>query len=302
MELNEYQALATRTRQNPAENVPPVVVSLLGLAGETGQLLSEYKKFVRDGASHELHRERVAEELGDLLWYVANVADQFEVALDDVASMNLQKTDARFGSGRVLSVERGAPSAFDASFPAEQRLPRSGTAEIRPIGTGTNRTIETYVNGRKMGQDLTDNAWTEDGYRLHDVFHLACMTLLGWAPVIRRGLCIKRKTPGASKPDIDEVEDGGRAVVIDEGVSALVFSYALRHRMLEGIHTLDYPLLRTIKQMTDHLEVRVRTEGDWQRTILTAYAVWRELITHGGGQIAFDADRLRFEFIGPPGQ
>jgi len=48
----------------------PVRPALLGLAGEAGTLLSEYKKHLRDGDAHQLHKERVAEELGDLLWYL----------------------------------------------------------------------------------------------------------------------------------------------------------------------------------------------------------------------------------------
>jgi len=297
MEFDHYQQLAVRTRQTPAGDVPPVVISLLGLAGEAGQLLSEYKKSVRDGPAHKLHRDRVAEELGDLLWYVANVAEQFDLKLNDVAEGNLRKTDERWGSGRHPSVELGAPSAFDTRYSSNERLPRKGIAEIRPLPDGRAKRIETYVNGRQMGEDLTDNAWTEDGYRLHDVFHLACMVLLGWSPVIRRGLGIKRK----SDEIVDEVEDGGRAIVIEEGVSALVFSYGLRHDMMLGIHTLDYALLRTIKQMTDHLEVRARTVADWERTILRAYEVWRAVAEHGGGRIEFDADQLRFTFAGPLG-
>ncbi len=294
MEFDQYQQLAVRTRKIPAGETPPIVISLLGLAGEAGQLLSEYKKSVRDGPAHKLHRERVAEELGDLLWYIANVAEQFGLTLSHVASENLRKIEERWGSGQTPSVELGAPSALDAHYPAVEQLPRKGVAEIRPIAHGGAKAIETHVNGRKMGQDLTDNAWTEDGYRLHDVFHLACMTLLGWSPVIRRGLGIKRK----SDRSVDEVEDGGRAIVIEEGVSALVFSYAIRHDMLLGINTLDYVLLRTIKQMTDHLEVRVRTVADWERTILRAYKVWRSVAEHGGGRIEFDADALSFTFVG----
>ena len=68
------------------------VVPLLGLAGETGELLSEYKKHLRDGDSHLLFRERVSEELGDLLWYVANVAAKFDLKLGDIAQANLKKT------------------------------------------------------------------------------------------------------------------------------------------------------------------------------------------------------------------
>src|SRR5262249_49425888 len=145
-------------------------------------------------------------------------------------------------------------------------------------------------------EHLTDNAHLEDGYRLHDIFHLACMTLLGWSPAIRRGLKCKRK----SDPNTDEVEDGGRAIVIEEGVSALVFIYAMNHRMLAGITSLDFPLLRTIKQMTSHLEVSLRTEADWERTILLAFEVWREAEKHGGACIAFNADAGNFRFIGPP--
>ena len=293
MDLNEYQHEARKTHQTPSREGSQMTVSLFGLAGEVGELLSEYKKWMRDGDAHLLHRDRVAEELGDLLWYVANVADQFELALENIASQNLAKIDARWGGGRQLS--RGPDSAFDDAFPAEQRLPRIGTAEIRSIPDTDPAQIEAWVNGAKMGQDLTDNAHVEDGYRFHDVFHLACMTLLGWSPVIRRGLSIKRK----SDERIDEVEDGGRAIVIEEGVSALIFSYAINHNMLEGISSLDYDLLRTIKQMTVFFEVRVRTEADWERTILKAYDVWRAVAEHGHGRIAFNADTQEFDYLGP---
>jgi NTP pyrophosphatase (non-canonical NTP hydrolase) len=291
MEFDEYQALAIRTRQAPSAEVEPVVISLLGLAGEAGELLSEYKKSVRDGAAHRLYKQRVAEELGDLLWYIASVADQFDLRLGDVARDNIKKTDERWGSGRSVSAPGGPP--FDERYASTERLPRKGIAEIRSLPGEGPRRIETLVNGQKMGQDLTDNAWTEDGYRLHDVFHLACMVLLAWSPVIRRGLSLKRK----SDIGVDEVEDGGRAIVIEEGVSALVFSYAIRHEMLAGIHTLDYALLRTVRQMTNHLEVGVRTAAEWEKAILRAYEVWREVAAHGGnGHIEFDADSRVINF------
>src|SRR3546814_9559909 len=69
---------------------------MLGLAGETVQLLSEYKKHLRDGAAHRLFKDRVGEELGDLLWYIANVASKFGLDLDQIAEKNLDKVRARF--------------------------------------------------------------------------------------------------------------------------------------------------------------------------------------------------------------
>ena len=49
---------------------------------------------------------------------------------------------------------------------------------------------------------------------------------------------------------VDEVEDGGRAQVIEEGIAAYVFDYAKRHAYLDGVAALDYALLRTIKDLT----------------------------------------------------
>ena len=69
---------------------------MLGLAGETGQLLSEYKKHLRDGEAHRLFMDRVGEELGDLLWYIANVASKFDLDLGQIAQQNLDKVHARF--------------------------------------------------------------------------------------------------------------------------------------------------------------------------------------------------------------
>lgn len=296
MDFKQYQEAAAATRKSPQQEGADLFVSLLGLAGETGQLLSEYKKALRDGPSHELHKRRVSEELGDLLWYLSSVADLFDLSLDEVAQENVAKVKARWGSSKTARRPTTGAKPLDHRFPVPQRLPRQGTAEIRPVSGSRTPRIKTLINGKRMGEHLTDNAHVEDGYRLHDVFHLGCMTLLGWSPVVRRGLKAKRK----KSKRIDEVEDGGRAIVIEEGVSALVFSYGVRHKMLDGIHELDYSLLRTIKEMTEHLEVRVRTEADWEQTILQSYEVWRSLLVYQGGRVAFDADAAVFTFIGPP--
>src|SRR5437764_5197754 len=100
VDFNSYQKEALRTDRVPAregaDDATSLIVPMLGLAGETGQLLSEYKKHLRDGEAHRLFKERVSEELGDLMWYVANVASKFGLSLDDVAVANLEKTRGRF--------------------------------------------------------------------------------------------------------------------------------------------------------------------------------------------------------------
>jgi hypothetical protein len=101
-----------------------------------------------------------------------------------------------------------------------------------------------------------------------------------------------------SRPLLDEVEDGGRAAVIEEGVAALAFDYARRHGFLEGVAALDFQLLRTIKGMTSHLEVQQCTTGDWERAILQGFDVWRAVVAARGGRIAVDLDSRRITFLG----
>ena len=134
---------------------------------------------------------------------------------------------------------------------------------------------------------MQDNAYDDDGYRFHDVFHLAYAAKLGWSPVLR-GKLLRPKRKRASQPLVDEVEDGGRAIVIDEAIVAYVWEYARRHRFLEGISTVDYPVLKTIRLLTGGLEVSARTAHDWEEAILAGYAIFREVRAQGRGRIAVD--------------
>jgi len=89
--MDLYQKEALKTDKKPAAGGIDLIVPLLGLAGETGELLSEYKKYLRDGDSHKLFKERIQEELGDILWYLTNVASKFGISLDDIARSNIIK-------------------------------------------------------------------------------------------------------------------------------------------------------------------------------------------------------------------
>ena len=293
MEFETYQKEALRTdrvpRRDDGEDSLAVMVPMLGLAGETGQLLSEYKKHLRDGDAHRLFGERVSEELGDLLWYIANVASKFGLNLNDIASANLLKVRARWLSPCT------DPLCFDARLPEGERLPRRFQVELLDAKSGPRRSVRVLINGEPFGAELTDNAYAPDGYRFHDVFHFAYAAVLGWSPVTRALLRRKRK----SHPQIDEVEDGGRAAVIEEGIAALAFAYAMRHRMLQGVSVLDFQVLRTIKDMSAHLEVRQCSAGEWEMAILQGFRVWRAVAAANGGRITVDLDQRSVAYLGP---
>lgn len=294
MEFNTYQKEALATDRVPAsqdaDHVTSLIVPMLGLAGETGQLLSEYKKHLRDGEAHRLFQERVSEELGDLLWYIANVASKFNLSLSEVASANLAKVRQRWTTQRTELL------TFDGDVPDCERLPRRFEVELFDVESDARHRVRVMIDGKLFGAELTDNAYDPDGYRFHDVFHFAYAAVLGWSPTTRALLRRKRK----SRPLLDEVEDGGRAAVIEEGVAALAFDYARRHRFLEGVVTLDFQLLRTIKDMTYHLEVRQRTTGEWEQAILQGFDVWRAVLAAHGGRIAVDLDARQITFLGLP--
>ena len=97
----------------------------------------------------------------------------------------------------------------------------------------------------------------------------AFAVLLGWSPVTRAASSSRKRK---SEPARDENEDGGRAVVIEEGIAALVFGYAGQHRMLEGVTRLDQKLLDTIEMMAASTEAGLRTQADWERAILASSA------------------------------
>lgn len=281
MHLGEYQTEAIKTRQVASCQVPDPVIPLLGLAGETGELLSEYKKSLRDGGSYKLAKERIAEELGDLLWYLSNVADLFGLSLEDIGQNNLDKCRQRWGDHRSEAATR-----FDEGFPIAERFPRTCVVRLESQEDGNKTQLIMYVDGAQVGDALTDNAYEADGYRFHDVFHLACAACLGWSPVLRKLWNCKRK----SVPNVDEVEDGARAAITEECIAALVFRYAEAHNHLAGVTTLDYDLLRTIKGMTCGFEVEACTIGDWERAIFNCYEIWRYLEAHNGVTIVLDLD------------
>jgi NTP pyrophosphatase (non-canonical NTP hydrolase) len=102
MELSTYQQRSRRTAEYPREAW--LAYPALGLAGEAGEVAEHAKKAIRDdgGAVTELRRAQMSKELGDVLWYVAQLASELGLELEEIARENLQKLLSRQARG-VLS-------------------------------------------------------------------------------------------------------------------------------------------------------------------------------------------------------
>jgi NTP pyrophosphatase (non-canonical NTP hydrolase) len=295
VDLSEYQQRARHTDQQSHDADRQMLVALLGLAGEVGTLLTEHKKWLRDGDAHD-RATGVLEDIGDILWYLAATASALELDLGEAARANLAKTAARWpradNPGRQpLEISLPPAPAFDAPFPEAQRLPRTLTVTLAPLPDDPSRVIGLVEGGWPLGNLVGDNAYNDDGYRWHDAIHLAHAAVLGWSPVIRALLGRKRK----DDPTTDDVEDGGRAIAIEEGIAAAVFDYAADHRWLEGLRAVDGTLLTALRSLTRGLEVRRVTPLEWEQTVLRAFHCWRELRKHDGGCLTLDLDKRSIE-------
>ena len=89
MNGNEYQKLAMKTL-NPALNKKEILVNgVMGLNGESGEVIDIVKKHMFQG--HELDKEKIKKELGDVMWYVAEVCEALDLNLDEVMEGNIEK-------------------------------------------------------------------------------------------------------------------------------------------------------------------------------------------------------------------
>ena len=378
----DYAKQAARTDQRSGRSA--LGFSMLGLFGEVGSLLSEAKKKQRDAASYLGYADAFAEELGDVLWYLAAVARRGGIALADIAAAAASE-DGRtltgggaltfhalqpvhipigkapmpqfehtllalagavgtlvdnFQSGalgkdrsalsrRLVAVmrllvraadesgvtieaaavknlhkifdrwprERVYPAPFDATMDPEEQLPRKMTIDVYERTVRGQVFVYQRSGGAFVGDRLTDNAAEPDDYRFHDVFHYAYIAVLGWSPVIRSLLRLKRK----SVPKIDEVDDGARAVLTEEGVTTWIFGQAQQLAFFEKVKRGGLPLdmLKQVRQMVAGYESERCPLWLWEDAILQGYAAFRFLQHHRRGrvQIDFANRRLRIKEI-----
>ena len=109
MTVKEYQELAMRTVNPNLDKRDMLINSVMGLCGESGEAIDIVKKWFAHG--HELDREHLKKELGDIAWYLAEAATALDIPLEEIFARNIEKLKARYPDG--FSKERAINRAED---------------------------------------------------------------------------------------------------------------------------------------------------------------------------------------------
>jgi NTP pyrophosphatase (non-canonical NTP hydrolase) len=254
---------------------------LLSLAGKVGGLLADWSS-----GRINTNRDMLSADLVEIFRALLAAADDADVSLDEAAHRNIVKTLGRWPD------EPDWGALFDEAYPPEEQLPRRMTMIFRERNVGGRHYVIQQLNGVNIGSRLTDNRLEPDDYRFHDVFHLAFAAVLGWSPTLRALLKLKRK----SRPEIDENEDGARAGIIEEGISTWIFNHGVRNADFRTASSLDYGLLKAVRELVRGYEVEARPLWQWERAILEGFRIFRDLRHHRGGAVTIDLERRTIEF------
>jgi len=215
----------------------------------------------------------VSTKLADFADYFMHALQASGVSFSEVITSNLSKT-----RGRFLTPDETTLPTFDLNFPADEQIPQEFEIVIKERKSGQSC---LQWNGVFIGDPLTDNILDPDGYRFHDVFHFAHAAILHWSPTFRALIKHKRK----SNPIIDEAQDSGRAIVVEEGLSAYIFSRAKQLNFFEGQDGVSFDLLKTISEFVNGYEVEACPLKLWENAVMQGYQAFRLVRANNGGVI-----------------
>ncbi|WP_433863022.1 hypothetical protein [Sphingobacterium thalpophilum] len=175
---------------------------------------------------------------------------------------------------------------------SSEKLPRDFVVKFEELDYEKYPQVKVTLNNQQTGDIIDDNAYQDDGYRYHDVFHYTFATLLEWSPCARAMLKRKRK----SCAETDRIEDGARAAITEEAISLIIFNDAKANNFYEGVFQIDDHILEIIKRMTSSFEVAHKSKDEWQNAIFKSYEMFRLLIKNKGGIITFNTDLKRIDY------
>lgn len=294
MTFDHYQDLAFLTARTSGITLARVCLAVLWQL--SAQLLRKTLPPVELALNKSMIDREINDLLGEIAWHVSALSSLFELRLNEVAEANQQKVMQRWDRSIVTPLHDDGRIAFE-------QFPRLFEVVFVQVNRSCSR---MYLNGReRLGNDLTDNSYDDDGYRYHDVMHLAHAARLGWSPVLRGLMKRKRK----SDPVVDEVEDGARAQIVEEAVIKAIHSEGerlaeLRHgptepgpqRLFAHAGEVSYSLLKLISTFVADLEVSGNRYSEWEGAIVDGYSVFHQLRCEGQGTVTVDLERRCLTF------
>ena len=298
----ELSALASRIATDLADSEPPDITfatlqptltvtgpakpaafetTLICLAAEVGKLVADFS-----AGRIAIGSELLSDHMESIFRMLVAAANDAEVSFAEAAHRNLGKIFDRWPQERIY------PPLFDMDNDPDEQLPRRIEMQIFEKTVNDKTYVFQRCNGINIGDRLTDNKLEKDDYRFHDVFHLAYAAILGWSPVLRALLRLKRK----SQPEIDETEDGARAILIEEGVSTWIFNHAIPLNYFENLTNVDYGLLKAVRALVAGYEAEQCPLWLWEEAILKSYEMFRALRQHRRGVIIADLNERTITF------
>lgn len=244
---------------------------LLHLGEKSANLLSVKKK----------KPAKIRQALVEFIGVYIETVQISTIPFANIVKRNIDKT-----RGRFIKPSRKKLHKFDHKFPKRERIPRKFKIKIKEPKRG-----ECYLRWRGVviGNALSDNIRNPDKYRFHDVFHLSYAAVLHWSPTFRALIKHKRK----SNKKFDETEDSGRPRLIEEGLSAYIFSHAKDLKFFKGHKRLSFGLLKDIQNFVRGYEVEKCPLYLWEDAILQGYKVFRKVRKNKGGIVIGDRKKRR---------
>jgi NTP pyrophosphatase (non-canonical NTP hydrolase) len=292
--FDDYQQLAFKTARTDGRVLLEVCLAVLWQLG--AELLRATLPAIETTLNKNVADRPANIILGEIAWHLSAMASLYKLSLNEVVASNCLKVN--FRSARGAHTRR-----HDEDRDANERFPQTFYVTFVRIGPRKSR---MYLNGKPLGDDLTDNFYSDDGYRFHDVIHLALIAHLGWSPVMRALMKLKRKS---RNDGVDEVEDGARAKIVEELVIKAIHSEGDKQAKAAGQSSagkptrlfptrslINFRLLKTLRTYVEGLEVAQNTYWEWEDAIFEGCDIFYQLTCEKQGTVQVDLENRRLAF------
>lgn len=292
--LSDYQRLAFKTARTDQHVLLRVCAAVLTQL--SAQLMRHLFPEIETKLNTQLKDRPIGVVLGEIAWHLCAIASLYGIDMNEVGEKNMEKASARQNDGRPTPLH-------DATAADGQKFPRKLEIEFRSTDP---ETVEMYWKGERRGDPLRDQYSIKDGYRFHDVIHLANIAVLGWSPVLRDLFRIKREG------SIRQEQDGGRSAVVEELVIKFVhWEAARRAKELHGDlpayerplfpagEEIPFSLLKRVRELTSGHEVYKNKYWEWELAIREGYRIFSLLKQHRGGFVTVDLENRSLHFKPP---